>query len=74
MPADYLGNEIEVGDYVIFVEKNYRNFKIGQIKRLTEQMVFVEYPARWGNGKSELRQAFSQVVKISDKEAFIHKL
>jgi hypothetical protein len=41
MAVDFLGNEIQVGDTVIYVEKGYRNFEIGKIVRITDKTVLI---------------------------------
>ena len=39
MAKDYLGNEIRVGDEVVYMQLNYRDFKKGIITKITEKCV-----------------------------------
>jgi len=63
MSTDYVGNEIEVGDEVIFVQKGYRNFWRGVIKRITTFTVLISHE-RTNTGGVETRQDHSQVIKV----------
>lgn len=40
---DYLGNELQVGDEVIFPYPNYRGLVTGKILKITPQKVKMEY-------------------------------
>jgi hypothetical protein len=42
MAVDFLGNEIKVGDTVVYVEKGYRNFEVGKIVRITDKTVLID--------------------------------
>lgn len=62
---DFLGQEIKIGDEVIFIEKDYRNLKIGRIKSASDKMLVVEYErSYYGHGGTEMKQYHNQVVKI----------
>ena len=58
---DFLGRDLAVGDFVIFMEKGYRNLKLAQIERLTPTTVMIS----WGQKDWEkLRQTPTQLVKV----------
>lgn len=60
---DYLGNDLQVGDEVVYVELGYRNFKKGKIARFTAKFVFIK------EGKSmEIKQKPEQLIKIIKNE------
>jgi len=59
---DFLGNELEIGDLVVFMEVNYRNLKTGKIVSISPKMLLVD------DGSSSLystsKQRHDQVIKI----------
>ena len=64
---DYLGQNLEIGDSVFFVEQGYRSFKKGKILRFTPQFVVVEYICRITKKPDELKQMGHQLIKIDPK-------
>lgn len=60
---DFLGNDLTVGDEIIFTELRYRNFLRGKVKKLTPQMVFIEYDCG-KYGSTIIKQAHEQVIKV----------
>jgi hypothetical protein len=44
MKTDYLGNEVNVGDKVIFIEPNYKGFNKGIIIKLNEAQATIRIP------------------------------
>ena len=69
MAQDFMGNELKIGDIVVFQELNYRNFAVGKIKEITNKTVLLDW---WSDlndlelgipRKSNVRQLHSQVVK-----------
>lgn len=71
MAKDFLGNEIHVDDWVLFVQLNYRNLKIGKVDHITEQMVFIEYKKTYDKitwDSDVVRQEFRQVVALEDSK------
>jgi hypothetical protein len=56
MAVDLLGNEIKVGDTVVYVEKGYRNFEVGKIVRTTDKTVLIN------NGAVPTEQFHHQVI------------
>ncbi len=63
MKVDYLGNEINVGDKVVFCQLNYRNFFTGRISKITDKMVVIDHE-RTNTGSTQTKQYPSQVIKI----------
>lgn len=60
---DFLGNEINVGNKVVYMSVHYRSLKRAVIKKITPKMVFLGvehliHPDSWD------RQFHNQVVKI----------
>ena len=60
---DYLGNELEIGDEVIGVLPNYREFVRGFVIAFTPQKVRIEY--RWGLSRNLLLQDPSQLIIVN---------
>jgi len=60
---DYLGNELKVGDPVIFITPGYRDYSKGVIKRFTEYYVFIEKEKN-GHFKKEIKQISNQLILI----------
>jgi hypothetical protein len=58
---DYLGNELNISDNVVYVELKYRNFDKAVISRFTEHYVFIK--TREGLGR-EIKQKPEQLIKI----------
>jgi len=56
MAVDFLGQELNVGDDIVFVEKNYRQFKKGKIIKITAKMLETD---------THFRQFHNQVIKIN---------
>lgn len=44
---DFLGNELAIGDVVIFPEPKYRNLRRGKIIAFTPKKVRIEYQVPW---------------------------
>jgi len=63
---DFLGNELTIGDQVIYMERGYRELDIGTIVKLTKCKVMVQ-PRITTTGwqRSVLTQDKKNVVKIS---------
>lgn len=60
---DFLGNELEVGDEVVFMQINYRSLVKGVVDRFTPQKVWIWHEKLNIGGKETLQDP-SQVVKI----------
>jgi hypothetical protein len=72
MAKDFLGNEIKVGDEVVFVQKNYRNLLNGKIIKITDKMCVIGHD-RTNVGGTETRQFHDQVVKVNIDKAYEDK-
>lgn len=59
---DFFNVELNIGDTVAFMQKNYRTLKVGTIKKITEKMVFIEHE-RFNVGGTETKQEHNQVIK-----------
>ena len=66
---DFLGNELHVGDKVIFItprsgRNTYHQFEVGTISRLTNKMVCIDCRGlEIHSRQDELRQFPEQVIK-----------
>ena len=60
---DYLGNELKVGDPVIFITPGYRDYSKGVIKRFTEYYVFIE-KEKHGHFDKEIKQTSNRLILI----------
>lgn len=63
---DFIGNELEVGDKVIFIAPNYRHYAKGIVQRFTKETVVIEYTNTWNYIKGSamtIKQIPSQVIK-----------
>ena len=72
MQRDFLGRELAVDDFVIFMRQGYRELKLGRIKNFTKTgKPRVCWQTKWG--ESELLQDGTQVVKVEgpDLTAFL---
>ena len=63
MAQDFLGNEINVGDPVVFVQLCYRCLQKGIVERLTDKMVFIKHEL-FNRGGDRTKQEHNQVIKI----------
>lgn len=72
MQKDYLGRDLAVDDFVIFMRQNYRELKLAKIKGFTKTgKPRICWQTKWG--ERELLQDGSQVVKVEgpDLTAFL---
>ena len=63
MKTDFLGNELNIGDEVVFMQLSYRSLMRGKITRISDTKVKIEHE-RLGNGRTECMQLQKQVVKV----------
>ena len=64
---DFLGQKLEIGDDVVFMQINYRTLKKGKILKFTPKKVEIEYcshPNCDENDREQFLQLPSQIVKI----------
>jgi hypothetical protein len=60
---DFLGNELKIGDEVVFVQLHYRNLLRGTIKNMTAKTILISHKAT-NNYQMETKQSPDQVIKI----------
>lgn len=61
---DYLENELEIGDNVIFIVPKYQEFSKGVITRMTNKMIFITHEMN-PRGETVSKQFPSEVIKIN---------
>lgn len=67
MTRDFLGRELEVGDFVVFMRQGYRELKLAKIKSFTKTgKPRLCWQTKWG--ESNLLQDGTQVVKVEGPE------
>jgi hypothetical protein len=72
MTRDFLGRELAVDDFVIFMRQGYRELKLAKIKSFTKTgKPRICWQTKWG--EQELLQDGTQVVKVEgpDLTAFL---
>ena len=72
MQKDYLGRELAVDDFVIFIKQGYRELKLAKVKSFTKTgKPRICWQTKWG--QCELLQDGSQLVKVEgpDLTAFL---
>ena len=72
--TDYFGQELEVGDVVVFMKIGYRDFTTGQIKKLSEKKATIKYTKYDDSYSATTMQFYSQIIKAPDKVKLKHKL
>lgn len=75
---DFLGNDLEVNDSVIFIAPGYRSLVLGRVVKLTEKSIRIAYMNTWNFSKpgyrSELLQRPSQVTKVAGSDLTMYIL
>ena len=67
MTKDYLGRELEVGDFVIYMRQGYRELRLAQIIKFTATgKVRIAWKEKWGD--QHLLQEGYQLVKVEGEE------
>ncbi len=64
MKLDFLGKELNVGDHVVFMQKNYRNFLKGEIISMSEKKATIKHD-KTNTCSTETIQFFGQLIKIN---------
>lgn len=62
MKKDYLGNEIKIGDKVVFMQIGYRGLMVGTIVSMSNQKAKITHE-KTNVGKTETLQFFHQLIK-----------
>jgi hypothetical protein len=52
---DFLGNELNVGDEVVFTPPKYKNFCLGTIVKIATKQLAIEYINTWNYGKDNTK-------------------
>ena len=67
MTKDFLGRELAVDDFVIFMRQGYRELKLAKVKSFTKTgKPRICWQTKWG--ERELLQDGAQVVKVEGPE------
>lgn len=69
---DFIGQEIQSGDYVVVTRKNYRDFVVAKVLDVTPKNVRVVYRASWSSNSSESYLTGS-AVKIKPQDLGEHQ-
>lgn len=59
---DFIGNEVTVGDKVVFIEPDYHNLTFGTVCKINPKSVTVEYNHR---GRKEKTARF-EFIKVNE--------
>ena len=70
---DFLDNLVEVGDYVLFTTKDYRNFSVGKVLSITDKQVNLLTLAATHSGYDKIRQDHSQTILCDVEYASLPK-
>jgi hypothetical protein len=62
---DFLGQELQIGDDVVFMQINYRNFLRGKIKKLSDKKATISHRQAGRSGHEQSIQFYDQIIKIS---------
>lgn len=63
MKKDFLGNDLFVGDEVVFMQIRYRGLMKGRIKSLSNKKAIIEHE-KTNVGSQESIQFHDQIIKI----------
>jgi len=63
---DFLDKEVNIGDTVVFVQKDYRNLMKGTVKKMTDKTVLIEHD-KTNICSTETRQSYGQIIVIEKK-------
>lgn len=63
MKHDFVGNELKVGDKVVFMQVKYRSLMIGVIKSLADKSALIEHE-KTNLCTTESRQSYSQIMLL----------
>jgi len=63
MAKDFLGQELQVGDEIVFVQLGYRNLLKGKIASITPKTLMIEHD-KTNVCSTSTKQFHDQVVKI----------
>jgi hypothetical protein len=63
MKKDFLGNELNIGDKVVFMQIGYRGLMEGVITKLSEKKATISHD-KTNTCRTESIQFYSQIIKI----------
>lgn len=70
---DFIGQELEIGDYVALMQPNYRNMVLGKVEKFNPKMIKVSYTGY--NKYESTYSCYSQdVVKLNREDVIAMKL
>jgi len=61
---DFLGNCLEVGDEVVFVQLGYRNLMKGVVEKIMPKTILIKHQ-KTNTCSTETKQFANQVIKIN---------
>jgi phage gp45-like len=61
---DFLGNDLKIGDDVVFVQLGYRNLLKGKIAKITEKTILIHHD-KTNTCSTKTKQFPEQVIKIN---------
>ena len=64
MKTDFLGNELNLHDEVVFIQLGYRNLLRGKIIKMTDKTCTIEHEPT-NTGKTTTKQVYNQLIKIT---------
>ncbi len=64
---DFLGQDLEVGDEVVFIQLRYRNLLKGTIIKMTPKTILIAHE-RTNVGSTQTKQFPEQVVRINKND------
>ena len=63
MKTDYLGNELNIGDTVVFMQIGYRGLMKGEIISMSDKKAKIKHPPT-NTCRTESIQFYNQMIKI----------
>ena len=63
---DFLGNEVNIGDEVVFMQLQYRSLMKGKIIKMTNKKVYISHEQTNTCSKESI-QRYDQIIKIKWK-------
>ncbi len=59
MKTDFLGNELNIGDKVVYMRRNYKEFVIGEITKMNDKMAAIH-----SKNNEITKRFYYQLIKI----------
>jgi len=63
MKTDFLGNELNIGDEVVFMQLNYRSLMKGTIVSMAEKQAIIDHQMT-NTCRHKTKQFYSQLIKV----------